>query len=78
MIMKTQKARNINITPNALPGRRLEAGWDKELSQIGGTFDKRDLNSMWKNPQWSSKLTAENVIQNARLGVYGTEKKENG
>jgi hypothetical protein len=69
--------KNVNIVPNALPGRRLEAGWDKQLGNVGGTFDRRDFDSMFKNPQWASKLTAENVIQNARLGVYGTEKKEN-
>jgi hypothetical protein len=69
--------KNVNIVPNALPGRRLESGWDKQLGNVGGTFDRRDFSSMFKNPQWSSKLTAENVIQNARLGVYGTEKKEN-
>ena len=65
-----QKARNINITPNALPGRRLEAGWDKELSQIGGTFDKRDLSQLWKNPQWSGKSGSENLIQDARLTTW--------
>ena len=65
-----QKARNINITPNALPGRRLEAGWDKELGQIGGTFDKRDLSSLWKNPQWSGKSGSENLIQDARLTTW--------
>jgi hypothetical protein len=65
-----QKARNINIVPNALPGRRLEAGWDKELGQIGGTFDKRDLSSLWKNPQWSGKSGSENLIQDARLTTW--------
>jgi hypothetical protein len=65
-----QKARNINITPNALPGRRLEAGWDKELGQIGGTFDKRDLSQLWKNPQWSGKSGSENLVQDARLTTW--------
>jgi hypothetical protein len=65
-----QKARNINITPNALPGRRLEAGWDKELGQIGGTFDKRDLSQLWKSPQWSGKSGSENLIQDARLTTW--------
>jgi hypothetical protein len=68
--------KNVNIVPNALPGRRLEAGWDRELGQIGGTFDKRKLEDLWKNPQWSSKLTAENIIQGARLGVYGKPKED--
>lgn len=65
-----QKARNINITPNALPGRRLEPGWDKELSQIGGTFDKRVLEDLWKNPQWSGKSGSDNLIQDARLTTW--------
>jgi len=65
-----QKARNINITPNALPGRRLEAGWDRELGQIGGTYDKRKLEDMWKNPQWSGKSGSDNLIQDARLTTW--------
>ena len=68
---------NRNITPNALPGRRLESGWDKNLGQVGGTFDRRKMEDLWKNPQWSLKLKVENIIQNARLGVYGEGKKEN-
>jgi hypothetical protein len=73
-----QKARNINITPNALPGRRLEAGWDKELGQIGGTYDKRDLSSLWKSPNWSGKLSADNInlTQQSRLGVFGKPKED--
>jgi hypothetical protein len=72
-----KQLQNRNIVPNALAGRRLENGWDKNIGQVGGTFDRRDLSSMWKNPQWSSKLTAENVAQNARLGIYGQGDKEN-
>jgi hypothetical protein len=59
----------------ALPGRRLEAKWQQNLENVGGTFDRRDLENMWRNPDWSSKLTAENVIQSARLGVYGKPKE---
>jgi len=70
-----KRLQNRNIVPAALPGRRLEGGWDAQLGNVGGTFDRRDLNSMWKDPQWSSKLTAENVVQNARLGIFGQEKK---
>ena len=76
--MNTMKTlQNRNITPNALPGRRLANGWEKNIGQLSGTFDKRDLSSMWKNPQWSGKLTADNVAQNSRLGIYGQSKKEN-
>jgi hypothetical protein len=34
------------------------------------TYDKRPLSEMWKNPQWASKLNADNVqnvIRGARL-----------
>jgi hypothetical protein len=59
----------------ALPGRRLEAKWQQNLENVGGAYDRRDLENMWRTPNWSSKLTAENVIQNARLGVYGKPKE---
>ena len=59
----------------ALPGRRLEAKWQQNLENVGGTYDRRDIENMWRNPNWASKLTAENVIQNARLGVYGKPKE---
>ena len=73
-----KRLENKNIVPAALAGRRLESGWDKQLGNVGGTFDRRKMEDLWKNPQWSSKLTAENVVQNARLGIFGQEKKENG
>jgi hypothetical protein len=62
--------KNVNIVPNALPGRRLEGGWDAQLGNVGGTFDRRDLSSMWKNPQWSGKSSPENLIQDARLTTW--------
>jgi hypothetical protein len=55
----------------ALPGRRLEAKWQQNLETVGGTFDRRDLENMWRNPEWSSKINSENVVRGARLGVYG-------
>ena len=75
--MNTMKQlQNRNIVPNALAGRRLENGWDKNIGQIGGTFDRRKMEDLWLTPNWSSKLTAENVIQNARLGIYGQSDKK--
>ena len=68
---------NRNIVPNALAGRRLENGWDKNIGQVGGTFDRRVMEDLWKNPQWSSKINSDNVAQNARLGIYGQGEKEN-
>ena len=70
-----RKLNPIAARVEALPGRRLEAGWDKNL-ETGGTFDRRPMEELWKSPNWSSKLTAENVIQNARLGVYGAKPKD--
>ena len=65
-----KKATNpIAITPQALAGRRLEAGWQQNL-ETGGTFDRRKLEDMWKNPQWSSKINSENVIRDARLSTW--------
>jgi hypothetical protein len=69
LIMK--KATNpIAITPQALAGRRLEAGWQQNLETTGGTFDRRRLEDLWKNPQWSSKINSENVIRDARLSTW--------
>lgn len=54
----------------ALPGRRLETGWQQNLETVGGTFDRRDIENMWRTPNWSSKASVaagENFIQNARL-----------
>jgi hypothetical protein len=66
-----KKATNpIAITPQAVAGRRLEAGWQQSLGSTGGTYDRRRLEDLWKDPQWSSKAsqsTSENLAQNARL-----------
>ena len=53
-----------------LPGRQLPPGWQKTATEIGGTFDRRDLSQLWKTPQWSSKLNSDNIdnlMRNARL-----------
>jgi hypothetical protein len=37
------------------------------------TYDKRPLSEMWKNPQWSAKLSADNVdsvIRSSRLSSH--------
>ena len=66
--MKPQKNPLISVLP--LPGERLPPGWQKAATEIGGTFDRRDLSQLWKTPQWSSKLNSDNVdnlMRNARL-----------
>jgi hypothetical protein len=70
-----KKTNPIACRVQALPGRSLEAKWQQNLETVGGTFDRRDLENMWRSPQWASKLAAENVAQNARLGVYGKPKE---
>jgi hypothetical protein len=66
-----KKATNpIAARVEVLPGRRLEAKWQQNLENVGGAYDRRDLENMWREPQWSAKTnstTTENVIQAARL-----------
>ena len=54
----------------ALPGRRLDEGWQQNLQNTGGTYDRRKLEDMWKTPNWSSKINSENVIRDARLSTW--------
>jgi hypothetical protein len=67
MIMKRNP---IAITPLPIAGRQLDPNWKASTDDHGGTFDRRPLSEMWKNPQWASKLNADNVqnvIRGARL-----------
>jgi hypothetical protein len=51
-------------------GQVLPTDWSQQAVNHGGTFDRRDLSQMWREPQWSAKTnsaTAENIIQSARL-----------
>jgi hypothetical protein len=54
----------------AMAGRKLQPDWQQNLETTGGTFDRRKLEDMWKNPQWSSKINSENVIRDARLSTW--------
>jgi hypothetical protein len=58
---------HIAITPQALAGRQLPSNWRENAQNAGGTYDRRDLENLWKSPNWSSKLNCENVIRDARL-----------
>jgi hypothetical protein len=53
----------------AMQGRRLPAEWRKNTENAGGTYDRRDLENMWRQPQWTGKPLSgtENMIQAARL-----------
>ena len=66
--MKPQKNPLISVQP--LSGPLLPLAWQKAATEIGGTFDRRDLSQLWKTPQWSSKLNSDNIdnlMRNARL-----------
>ena len=54
----------------ALAGRKLQPDWQQNLENVGGTYDRWDLEIMWRTPQWSSKINAENVIRDARLSTW--------
>lgn len=68
----------IAITPQLPGGRKLPDNFMQQTANHGGLYDRRDLSQLWKDPQWSSKLTADNInlTQNARLGVYGKPKED--
>jgi hypothetical protein len=55
----------VAITPQAIAGRRLPPDWKAQTT--GGNYDQRDLENMWRTPQWSAKINSENVQREARL-----------
>ena len=60
----------IAITTQPLAGRQLPSGFGKAPVPATTTFDQRDLSSLWKTPQWSSKLNGdnvENIVRSSRL-----------
>ena len=60
----------IAITAQPLAGRQLPADWQRTAAETGGNFDRRDLSSLWKTPQWTSKLNGvnvENIVRSSRL-----------
>lgn len=61
-----------------LAGQKLPDNFMQTTANFGGTYDKRDLSSLWKNPQWSGKLSADNIniTQQSRLGVFGKPKED--
>ena len=65
-----RKSNPIAAMVQPLPGQALPSDWSKQAIDHGGTFDRRDLSQMWREPQWSAKTnsaTTENIIQAARL-----------
>ena len=53
-----------------LAGQKLPDNFMQETANFGGTYDKRDLSQLWKNPNWSGKSGSENLIQDARLTTW--------
>jgi hypothetical protein len=58
----------IAITTQPLAGRQLPSGFGKAPVPTTTTFDKRDLSQLWKDPQWTSKISAD-TVQNAVRGA---------
>ena len=56
----------INAQPQCLPGRQLSADWKVNTAEYGGTFDRRPLEELWKQPM-SAKPSVESLTRNARL-----------
>ena len=52
----------------------MPSDWKLQTNDFGGNFDRRDLENMWRTPNWNSKLSADNVdniIRASRLSSYG-------
>jgi len=76
--MNSPKPPHIAITPQPLAGRQLPADFGRaplQRSSMGTLqMDSRNLENLWRNPQWTSKLNSENVsnlIAGARLTASG-------
>lgn len=68
LIMKRTNPVAVRVMP--LAGQQLPPGWDRQAASMGGTFDRRDLSQLWREPQWTAKpssATSDNIIQQARL-----------
>ena len=68
--MKNRKQNPIAIRVQPMAGRQMPSDWNQKTNDFGGTFDRRDLENLWRTPNWSSKLNGDNVenlIRNSRL-----------
>ena len=72
--MRTPKKNPIAAVVQPLQGIQMPGDWQKQTQNFGGNFDRRDLENMWRTPNWNSKLSADNVdnvIRASRLSSYG-------
>ena len=63
--MKPQKNPLISVQP--LSGPLLPLAWQKAATEIGGTFDRRNLSEMWKQGTTNKKIEIDSPTRNARL-----------
>ena len=72
--MNNNRKNPIAAVVQPLAGRQLPSDWKLQTNDFGGNFDRRDLENMWRTPNWNSKLSADNVdniIRASRLSSYG-------
>ena len=65
-----RKSNPIAAMVQPLPGQALPSDWNKQAIDAGGTFDRRNWDEVFKAPQWSAKLSADNIgnaVRGARL-----------
>lgn len=69
----------INAQPQPIQGQPLPTNWRQQAKNTGGTYDRRDLENMWKEPRWTSKLNDDgaftNIAQQTRLSGSSANKE---
>ena len=75
--MKPTKKNPIAAVIQPLQGKQMPGDWQKQTQDFGGDFDRRDLSTMWMNPQWSSKFNDgnESLTKDARLKPFNNPNK---
>jgi hypothetical protein len=63
--MKTPK-NPLHAQVQPLPGRPLPADFNEKTQNHGGNYDRRDLESLWKRPNFTGK-NYENITRAAML-----------
>lgn len=76
--MNPPKHSHIAIQPQPLGGRQLPPDFGRaplQRSSMGSVkMDVRDLENLWRHPQWTSKINSEtvfNLVSGARLTASG-------
>ena len=64
--MTIKRPNPLHVVVQPLQGRQLPPDWMAATSDHGGTFDRRPLEELWKQPM-SAKTSVENLTRNARL-----------